>query len=452
MSFLDILKMAFGNFMRRKARTLLTVAGVVIGTMAVVIMLSIGQGLEKGYMEQINSWGSLTQIEVYPNYSSNSDEQKYLDDETVKELDAIEHVKAALPSTNRYAALVMGKKINDLSFNGIDITKLEYYDLKLDNGEPVTAEMFANNGYLIGYRSVFQFYDPKRGWSDENDAYQYDEETGESTLKELPFDITDPEEARIKMIFDTNYYFGGGGSKPKGYDVTCAGVMDRTTSGNFSYGVVMDMRALEDLQKKYNKDNNIKENEKDKDKNKYNNLYVQVDDMNNVTTVQKTIEEMGFQTWASADLLEDVKEQMGMIQAVLGGIGAIAFLVAAIGISNTMVMSTYERTREIGIMKVLGCKLSNIMTLFLSEAALIGFAGGLFGLILSFGISTLMNTLSNSGVLSMFNMGEGVPISIIPIWLVIGGILFSTLVGVISGFYPALRATKLSALDAIKNE
>lgn len=151
-------------------------------------------------------------------------------------------------------------------------------------------------------------------------------------------------------------------------------------------------------------------------------------------------------------MLENVKEQMGMIQAVLGGIGAVAFLVAAIGISNTMVMSTYERTREIGIMKVLGCKLSDIMTLFLTEAAIIGFAGGTLGIILSLGISALMNALSDSGVLSMFSMGEGIPISVIPLWLILGGIAFSTFVGIVSGFYPALRATRLSALDAIKNE
>lgn len=151
-------------------------------------------------------------------------------------------------------------------------------------------------------------------------------------------------------------------------------------------------------------------------------------------------------------MLENVKDQMKMIQAVLGGIGAVAFLVAAIGISNTMVMSTYERTREIGIMKVLGCKLSDIMTLFLTEAAIIGFAGGLTGILLSLGLSAVMNALSDSGVLSMFSMGEGIPISVIPIWLIIGGIGFSTLVGVLSGFYPALRATRLSALDAIKNE
>ncbi len=452
MKFLDILKMACGNFLRRKARTLLTVAGVVIGTMAVVIMLSIGQGMEKGYMEQIQSWGSLTQIEVYQNYSSNADEQTYLNDETVTALEALDHVEAALPIYRQYGGLIMGKKINDLTLSGIDITKLDYYDLKLENGEPVTADMFADNGYLIPYTSVFQFYDPKRGWTEDNSAYTYDEETGKSTIKELPFDITNPEEAHVKLAFDLGYYWGGGGSKPKSYDIRCTGVMDHEDSGNFSYSVVMDMKSLEDMYKKYQKDNKISTKESDKDKNKYNIMYAVVDDMNNVADVQQAINNLGYQTWSSTEMLNNVKEQMGMIQAVLGGIGAVAFLVAAIGISNTMVMSTYERTREIGIMKVLGCKLSDIMTLFLSEAAIIGFSGGVLGIALSLCISKLMNMLSDSGVLSMFSMGDGIPISIVPIWLILGGIAFSTLVGVISGFYPALRATRLSALEAIKNE
>lgn len=442
MKFFDILKMACGNFLRRKARTLLTVAGVVIGTMAVVIMISIGQGLEQGYTEQLKSWGSLTQIEVYQGYSSNEDDQKYLNDDLIAELDAIEHVEAALPITRQYGALVMGRKICDMSFQGIDSSKIEYYDLKLENGEPVTAEMLTGNTYLVGYQTIFQFYDPKRGWTEDNNAW--DEE---GNLKPLPFDPINPDK-KIKMVFDTSYYWGGG-SKPKSYDVACTGILKQ--GGQYDYAIIMDMKSLETLYKKYAKSAGI-EIDKDQQKNKYSTVNVEVDDMENVTDVQQIINDMGYQTWSSTELLEDVQDQMGMIQAVLGGIGAVAFLVAAIGISNTMVMSTYERTREIGIMKVLGCRLSNIMTLFLLEAAIIGLAGGLLGIGFSYGISALLNHLSDSGILSSFSMGDGIPISVIPIWLAVCGAGFSTLVGLISGFYPALRATRLSALEAIKNE
>ena len=75
---------------------MLTVAGVVIGTMAVVIMISIGQGLEQGYTEQLKSWGSLTQVQVNPSWGGSSEEQKYLDDELITTLDQMDHVVAAL--------------------------------------------------------------------------------------------------------------------------------------------------------------------------------------------------------------------------------------------------------------------------------------------------------------------------------------------------------------------
>ena len=80
-----------------------------------------------------------------------------------------------------------------------------------------------------------------------------------------------------------------------------------------------------------------------------------------------------------------------MIQADLGGIGAVYLLVAAIGIANTMMMSIYERTKEIGVLKVLGCSLKTIRNMFLIEAGFIGFIGGIIGLILSLLVSVLIN-------------------------------------------------------------
>lgn len=432
--------------MRRKARTMLTVAGVVIGTMAVVIMISIGQGLELGYTEQLKSWGSLTQVEVRQNWGGSEDDQKYLDDELIASLDQLDHVVAALPTTRRYAALVRGRTICENSFVGVDMTKLQYYNFKLANEEPVTQEMLEGNSYIMGYYTIFDFYNPKKGWTEDNSPYD-----DEGNLKDLPFDPVN-DDTRVKMIFDSSYYWGGGGNKPKGYDVICSGVLKQ--GGDYNYSIIMDMKTLDSIYKKYQKDNRIKDEDRNSDskKNKYDTVYVEVDDMNNVTAVQKQITDLGYNTWSATELLENVKEQMGMIQAVLGGIGAVSFLVAAIGISNTMVMSTYERTREIGIMKVLGCKLSNIMELFLLEAAIIGLCGGILGVGLSYGISIGLNHLSASGVLAGIGAGDGMPISVIPIWLAVCGAVFSTLVGLVSGFYPALRATRLSALEAIKNE
>ena len=144
-----------------------------------------------------------------------------------------------------------------------------------------------------------------------------------------------------------------------------------------------------------------------------------------------------------------MKSQFAIIQAVLGGIGAVSLFVAAIGIANTMMMSIYERTKEIGVIKVLGCSLKNIKQMFLLEAAFIGLIGGMAGNVLSFLMSAAINFLTKNGASSM---GLSSEISYIPIWLVLLSMGFAMLVGVVAGYFPALRAMKLSPLAAIRNE
>lgn len=96
----------------------------------------------------------------------------------------------------------------------------------------------------------------------------------------------------------------------------------------------------------------------------YDNAYVYVDDMENVMSVQKAIQDMGYNAYSNMEWLEQAQKQTDMIQAVLGGIGAVSLFVAAIGIANTMMMSIYERTKEIGVLKVLGCALGDIRSMF----------------------------------------------------------------------------------------
>jgi len=181
----------------------------------------------------------------------------------------------------------------------------------------------------------------------------------------------------------------------------------------------------------------------------YENAYVFVDDMDHVMEVQTAITDMGYQAYSSMQWLEQAQEQMNMIQAVLGGIGAVSLFVAAIGIANTMMMSIYERTKEIGVLKVLGCALGDIRTMFLLEAGFIGFMGGTAGLALSYGVSALINKFLSSGIMGIEG-GNG--ISRIPLWLAGMSLVFAVAIGMLAGLFPALRAMKLSPLAAIRNE
>ena len=167
--------------------------------------------------------------------------------------------------------------------------------------------------------------------------------------------------------------------------------------------------------------------------------------MENVQEIQKAIQDMGYGASSNAEWMQQTKDQMKMIQLVLGGIGAVSLFVAAIGIANTMMMSIYERTKEIGVMKVLGCDMRNIQAMFLMEAADIGLVGGIVGL----GISYLISMIINKVVAASGNMSS---LSYIPLWLAGASVIFAVVIGMAAGYFPSKRAMKLSPLAAIRNE
>ena len=166
---------------------------------------------------------------------------------------------------------------------------------------------------------------------------------------------------------------------------------------------------------------------------------------------------MGFRTSSMESIRKPMEQEARQKQMMLGGLGAISLFVAALGITNTMIMSISERTREIGVMKSLGCFVKDIRRIFLLEAGCIGFLGGIAGGILSYGISALMNfAAARSASDSLdFMMGAGAEpskLSVIPWWLAVFAVLFSVAIGVGAGYYPANKAVKISALEAIKHD
>ena len=218
----------------------------------------------------------------------------------------------------------------------------------------------------------------------------------------------------------------------------------------YSYGVYANIEQLKAQLKKVFKKNPIPgqpTNKKGKPYNYfvYNSASVQVDDMDHVKEVQQAINEMGYQASSMIEGIENQQKQANMIQAVLGGIGAVSLFVAAIGIANTMMMSIYERTKEIGVMKVLGCDMRNIQAMFLMEAADIGLVGGIVGL----GISYLISMIINKVVAASGNMSS---LSYIPLWLAGASVIFAVVIGMAAGYFPSKRAMKLSPLAAIRNE
>lgn len=450
MKFIDIWKMSSDSLWKRKLRSILTILGVVIGTASIVVMMSLGLGLNLSTTKDIEENGGLTTITVYEGggmdfSESSSSTDNRLDDSLVDTIKGLEHVKCVSPVLNVSAIAKYGSYEGYLNLQGMEPAALEQMGIPLAQGT-LPKE---NDGlkFLYGNQCIADFYNSKT-----NEGYW---DTGQVADIDLMNDS-------IFVIFDTDAYYssmyndgsdiGETVTPPKKYLVEACGIIEGSLEdyNSYSWNVYCDITALKAQLKKVFK-NKVIPGQPTTSSGKpykelyYSSIYVSVDNMDNVKEVQNAITELGYQAESNMEWVESSQKQYGYIQAVLGGIGAVSMLVAAISITNTMMMSIYERTKEIGVMKVLGCDIRNIQAMFLMEAGMIGFIGGVVGLILSYVISVVINIVVKS-------VGTDMQLSYIPIWLAFLSIIFAVLVGVAAGYFPSRRAMKLSPLAAIRNE
>ncbi len=447
MRFGDLLAMSVGNLRRRKLRTFLTVLGVIIGTASVVIMVSLGIGLNDLMIEEYSSYGDMTSINVYSNtyYIGDSDEDvEYITDETLEQFREMEHVTGVSPTLNVEMVLKQGAYYCYTSVSGV--TKEYLATLPLSDEQKAGLD----DGEL-------KFY-----YGNQVATWFNNEKTGEGYWDNNETPPVDLEGKPMFVVFDTDAYWASRYPSsetpvkaPKKYMINSGGMIGSGEEyDNYSYDIFADVDLLEEQLKMVFKKNPIP-GQPTNSKGKpypyfiYDRLLVFVDDMENVTTVQQQLTDMGYQTSSQMQWIEQAQQTFGLVQLVLGGIGAVSLFVAAIGIANTMMMAIYERTKEIGIIKVLGCDMRNIRNMFLLESGFIGFMGGTAGLVISYGVGFIMNRYLGIGQAVMGVEGD---ISRIPPWLAVGAVFFAILVGMLAGFFPSLRAMHLSPLAAIRSE
>lgn len=435
MKFFDLVALGLGNLFRRKLRTILTVMGVVIGTASILVMVSIGLGMDRKFDEQMKMFGSLNKIEVHPSYNekpggrySGPSDAVRLNDDVVAQLWQVPNVESVVPVLRINATLMSGKAEGWASFNAIDFNLLPALGIEIKEGRmPERGEV------LIGSDVGNGFWIPdSRGGKEA----QIDPMNDPLELLVYPRVFVEGWEKRMKM------------------KLVPSGVM-ANADYNFAGAIFMDINDYRSFRDKYDKRyNEPKLSKKDqKLADKYSNIWVYAKDVDSVEGVIENIKTIGLEGYSNSQWISQTKQTTKMIQGVLGGIGSISLIVAAIGITNTMVMSIYERTKEIGIMKVIGAKVGDIRKLFLFEAAAIGFIGGVVGVALSYGLSAALNSLSASGQQNHAGiLGEFFSESYLPPWLALAGVAFAMLIGILAGLYPSIRATKLSVLDAIRSD
>ena len=305
---------------------------------------------------------------------------------------------------------------------------------------------------LVCEYTGYNFYDSRRS-NNSPKRYRWQGQTDANGNELPPFVDVDKDKMTLTI---TN----GDDTKTQTWELEVVGKLQQDASKGWwtQSGIIMSMQNLKVIEDAYNKMAKIKDTDSS-----YDQVYVKVDDLKNVGDVEEAIHDLGFQnTWSSNQQREDMQKQVFRSQMIFGGVAAVSLLVAAINIINTMTMAIYERTREIGVMKVLGCEINNIRTMFLMESSCIGFIGGVLGVLISLLVSFILNNLTTimasfgqyvdlSGIMGGYGASSST-ISIIPPWLMLGALVFATLIGLVSGILPANKAVKISALEAIRHD
>ena len=437
----DLLRLIFGNLSRRKARVALTAIGVVIGTAAVVILVSLGIGLQKNANEQLYGIGDLTQIQVMPMYGgevmymggggggpamTEPEQTSVLNNFALEDLRAIPGVEAVIPRDYLMAGGLFKYQKLEAGVNIIAIDPKDLASLKL---EATQGDATLNRGeIIIGVMVPNNFYDPK--------------------IRPGQEPPPSPDLFNQQVQFVVSKYDDQGNESRKNLSLRVGGIL-KESGGESDWSVYMPLDQVKALNEwamnrriNYNKDG-------------YSQVIVKATNADDVLDISEQITNMGFQAYTPQSFVQGINNFYKILQIVFGGVGAIALLVAAIGIANTMTMSILERTREIGLMKAVGATNRDVLAIFLGEAAGIGFLGGLGGVIIGWLAGQGLNVIAIVYLASQAGQQGGMPPSVAvytPYWLPLFALIFSTFIGMISGLYPALRAATMIPVLALKYE
>ena len=391
----DYFLMAIGNIRHRKLRTWLTVIGIIIGVAAIISLVTVSRSLESTLESQFEQFGANRIIISSKGFQGPGTSSEGLTTQDLKTIEQISGFKYIVPGLFISTEVRHKDEVGFTLINGVPAENFE--EFFLDSGAELQEGRFIRNGD------------------------RFEAVVGSKV---------------IESMFDNPLKLGSK-IEIEGKEFKIIGILKETGNSQDDNQINIPLDTAREI---FNKPNDVDA------------IIAQVKSPDDIPLLQEKIErelerkrgDTNFQVVTATQILEQIGEILGIIQFVLVGIAAISLIVGGIGIMNSMYTSALERTKEIGIMKAIGAKNSDIFEIFLIESGLIGLVGGLFGTILGSVIALTIGEFSkNAGFLLNIK---------IEILVLVFGLAFAFVIGIFSGILPAVQAAKLKPVDALRYE
>ena len=399
----EYIKMAIHNIMANKGRSFLTMLGIIIGIASVIAIVSIGEGTKNQMNSEINDIGG-GQIAVYCSDDATADDVwiQPEDIDAVRELDGVEGVNV---SDSYIGETVTGKGDFNLTVTG------EAQDAKLvDNASMKYGNYFGQKEVEEGKNvCVISDADAKR-------LFGTDDVVG-MTLDVTCYDLTKTFRicgvtAQKENGTFVSYTYDG---MPVSINVPYTAMDDFTGSTGEFYQITVQADKNLDSQVVADKIVNLLERRHQCAGDDY------------------------FQVQSFQDIMKSMNQMLGMVTAFISFVAGISLLVGGIGVMNIMLVSVTERTKEIGLKKAIGARKKTILGQFLTEASVLTSIGGIIGVVTGIGLSKVVGKVTGSPT------AISVPSIVI-------AVLFSTVIGVVFGLLPSVKAANLNPIDALRSE
>lgn len=474
MNLTDMILLALANLRRTKLRTFLTTLGVIIGIGALTSMVSFGTGMQKNITDTLEENDLFTSIRVTPKKVNLDDiasgnvaemanalnqESTPLTDSVLEKIRNIEGVKIAYPNMEFPARI---KLFDDSSSTQVQAMPAAMRVYKPFN-ELLAGEFYSSDTARVAVIRYEFLGRLKIKLLDESREVTLSREDSARGFRLMyPDSLIGQTISLVSMTVNRSKIPGvimgmmrDRPTSPFDETVTRLRIAGITKpSGEFGFGAFggrllipietarripsLGFSSVWDLLEGKAKEGT------------YSSIQVRIENMKKFDPVVAELKAMDVGVFSVVDQLDEIKRVFLIMNSLLGAVGAIALIVAGLGIINTMVMSILERQREIGIMKAIGGSEKEIRMIFFTEVSVIGFVGAVLILLLGWLVTRVANVVVNSQLIP--EGVEAVNLFYFPLWLILGAIAFALLISLAAGLYPAARAARIDPVRALRHD